>query len=93
MGKITLQDFRDMMADAESIVDDEPLECIQVLTRDLTDEEIHEVWAFMVNMPDSVWTEQDRSNALVHLLETRRARLIMKPEHINQAVYCKVKWG
>ena len=93
MGKITLQDIKEMMADAESIVDDEPPECIQVLTRHLTDEEIHEVWEFMISLPDAVWSEQDREKALVDLLETRRAHLIMKPDQRTQAVYCKVKWG
>lgn len=93
MGKITLQDIKEMMADAESIVDDESPDYIQVLTRYLTDEEIHEVWEFMVGLPDAVWSEQDRAKALVDLLEARRAHLIMKPDQQAQAVYCKVKWG
>ena len=92
MGRITPQEIREMIADAEQVVDDNP-KPLEVLTRYLEDDEIHEVWEFMVNMPDALWTEQDRASALIHLLESRRAHLIMKPEQKRQAIYCKVKWG
>ena len=80
-----------MIAEAAKDIANEPE--IDVRSRELTDTECHEVYDFIVGLPDRDWSSEDRKNALIHLLDSRYVILSLPTCMRNQAIYFKVKWG
>jgi hypothetical protein len=61
--------------------------------RDLSDEEIYELWDWIKVLPNTSWTPTTRGEAIIHLLSSRCALLTLPGDLVSQATYFKLKWG
>jgi hypothetical protein len=88
---ISLGEATQLMALACKEVESEPY--IEIKTRVLDDEECGDLHAWLVALPGTTWSDDDRDHALEHLRETHQA-LVTIPAHMtSEATYCKAKWG
>ena len=90
-GVITRDDFREMMAQAAANVeDDEPIE---VRTRTLDEDEVLDLFKWLVLLPGASWSPEDAQKGLNDLLESRQALITIPVEHKGLAIYAKLTWG
>lgn len=83
-----------MMQDAADSVEPEEEEFIEIRSRTGLDvNECAAVHAWLIALPDMIWSKEDCDNAYKHLLESRCALLIIPRRLVSESIYFKLTWG
>lgn len=90
---ITSKELAEMMAQAEAETATWQEDYIEVKTRILDEEEIRSLHAWMIALPETVWSREDADLALVNLLDSHQGIVILPVKLKSQAAYCKLTWG
>lgn len=94
MNSMSLDEMRQMMQAAADSVEPDAEEFIEIRSRNNLDiDECGALHAWLINLPETIWSQEDCDKAYHHLLESRCALLTLPRRLVSESIYFKLTWG